>query len=234
VTRSARLSVALCPHPPLLFRELAGLQDPLTRVREACRDAVARLCAAGPTSVIVVGGAEDTSGWDASARPDVASFGVPGVKAQPVAGAARLPLSLGVGSRLLEESGWRGPVELRSLAWDAPDDTVTGVADALMDREGHTGVLLLGGGSACRDEKAPGFLDERAFPFDDRVASALVEGDASALRSLDVGLARELLVDGRSTLRLLGALFPDGPAVAELSCRDDALGVSYFVARWAA
>ena len=46
-------------------------------------------------------------------------------------------------------------------------------------------------------------------------------------------LARDLMVGGRSVLRLLGTLgLPDGPEAAGLTYRDDPFGVSYFVARW--
>jgi hypothetical protein len=122
------------------------------------------------------------------------------------------------------------------VPWDAADgelDAVVGQLRDLAGRSGSLAVLLLGDGSTRRGDKAPGFLDPRAFPFDDAVAQALSDGDAPALRGLDVDLARDLMVGGRSVFRLLGALgHPDGPGAAELTYRDDPFGVSYFVARW--
>ena len=86
---------------------------------------------------------------------------------------------------------------------------------------------------ARRGEKAPGFLDERAFSFDDAVADALAAGDPGPLRDLDVTLAAELMVGGRSVLRLLGLLGDRArPTHAALTHREDPYGVSYLVARW--
>ena len=95
-------------------------------------------------------------------------------------------------------------------------------------------LLVLGDGSTRRGEKAPGYLDERAFGFDDLVAQALSDGDAEALRDLDVALAAELMVLGSTALRVLGAValhHPEPPEPA-LAYRDDPFGVSYFVATW--
>ncbi len=95
-------------------------------------------------------------------------------------------------------------------------------------------MLLLGDGSARRSERAPGYLDERAFSFDDDIAKALADGDATALAQLDVGLAAELMTHGAAAFRLLGLLAqgePEAPR-AVLGYRDDPFGVSYFVATW--
>jgi hypothetical protein len=95
-------------------------------------------------------------------------------------------------------------------------------------------LLLLGDGSARRGDTAPGYLDERAFPFDDALASALAGGDAQALRDLDTGVAEELMVLGATSFRLLGAvaLLQGGPTAATLHHRGDPFGVSYLVATW--
>lgn len=220
------LGAALCPHPPLLVRELTGRDDVAAELRSAALAAVSWLLEPAPEVVVVVGGA-DPPGRREPAQFDLRRFGT----TQPRLPAGdRLPLSLGIGRMLLADSGWTGRTELVGLACDASGDELRRLADELLDPALSTAVLLLGDGSARRGEKAPGFLDERAFGFDDAVAAALTKGDAATLRGLDADLARDLMVGGRSALRLLGHL--GAPDQAELSYRDDPFGVSYFVARW--
>jgi hypothetical protein len=254
-------AAAICPFPPLLFRGLAGLQDPVADLRAAAIAAVRDLVA-GAGRVVVVGPAESTGTWDASLPEDVRRFGT---TADPVP--SGLPLSLGVGRRLLRDAGWSGPVELHGLGPDR-DGAVEALTAELAARPDGTVLLALGEGSARRGATAPGYLDERAFPFDDELARALAEGDARALRDLDAALAEELMVQGAAPFRLLGALALDQatatppsstphpvpaaepsstpypvPAAepsstpypvpaAELTYRDDPFGVTYLVATW--
>jgi hypothetical protein len=225
--------VVLCPHPPLLLRELGGLADPGADLRAACIAEVRGMLDGSPDVVVAVGGAETSRAWDASLPPDVRRFGTTGDRMPP---GSSLPLSLGVGRRLLDESGWTGPTKLVSVPWDAATGELHVLVDQVRDlagRSGSVGLLLLGDGSTRRGDKAPGFLDPRAFPFDDALARALAHGDAQALCDLDTDLARDLMVGGRSVFRLLGSLgLAAGVDSAELPYRDDPFGVSYFVARW--
>jgi hypothetical protein len=223
------LTAVLCPHPPLLFRELGGRQDPAADLRAACADVLHGALADEPAAVIVIGGGDEPGSWPGDTAADVRRFG--GTSGRTGSG---LPLSLGVGRRLLDDAGWRGQTELVGLRWRATDDELQPVARDLAVRSEPVLVLLMGEGSARRGEKAPGFLDERSFGFDDAVAAALAHGDAAALRRTDQSLATELMVSGAAVLRLLGMLFPDGPERAELLWRDDPFGVTYLVSRWSA
>ncbi|QWZ07021.1 hypothetical protein KRR39_16115 [Nocardioides panacis] len=222
-------AAVLVPHPPLLLRELGGAQDPVAALREAAVGAV-KAAVAGASAVVVVGGHDEAGDWSADLPVDVRRFGTTGTHPTRPG----LPASLGVGRRLLEEAGWDGPVELVAARWHAGPDPVAALAERLGDRPDGTVLLVLGDGSARRGEKAPGYLDERAFGFDDAVAAALAGGDAAALRDLDAGLAAELMVGGSTALRLLGAVAAAGGStpVAEMTYRDDPFGVSYFVATW--
>lgn len=222
------LRVALCPHPPLLLRELSGREDAVPALRAACRAAVADLLGPGPDQVVAVGPGDRTGRVEAGLPVDVRRFGTTGPR---IAGPA-LPPSLGVARRLLDDGGWAGPISLLTVSWDVGADELAGLADDLLNRPG-VALLLLGDGSACRGEKAPGFLDERSFGFDDAVAAALAAGDPAPLRDLDDALATELMVGGRSVFRLLGLLGGRRPpSHAELRHREDPYGVSYLVARW--
>ena len=128
----------------------------------------------------------------------------------------------------------RNTTELVAVPWHADGPTFQAVVRDLAGRPDGTVLLVLGDGSTRRSDKAPGYLDERAFPFDDAVATALADGDAAALHELDAGLAEELMVLGSAGLRVLGgvALAQGSTPRAALSYRDDPYGVSWFVATW--
>ncbi len=86
---------------------------------------------------------------------------------------------------------------------------------------------MVGNGSACRSEKAPGHLDERAAAFDAALGAALASSDG---KWLDLGLGDSLLasLDGIADLR---AVLPDG-LEAIVDYDDDPFGVQYWVMRW--
>jgi hypothetical protein len=228
-------AAALCPHPPLLFRELAGATDPVADLRAACAGVVRRLLERRPDRVVVVGRVEDLAlprRWPADAAPDVRRFGT--VAPRVAAPGETLPLSLGVGRRLLAEAGWDGQVELLGVPVSTTPEQAMGLGAELAGLPGRTALLVLGEGSARRGQTAPGFLDERAFGFDDDLAAAVASGDAAALVGLDAGLADELMVLGRAAFAVLGAcVLADGGAVqADLGYRADPFGVTYLVALW--
>jgi aromatic ring-opening dioxygenase LigB subunit len=92
-------------------------------------------------------------------------------------------------------------------------------------------LIVMGDGTARLSEKGPGYLDERAAAYDETIASALRQADIHALRSLDPGLARELLVAGRAPWQVLagGAAGRQWTSTATLS---SPFGVAYHVAVW--
>jgi hypothetical protein len=225
-------AAAICPHPPLLLRELTGGQDVAAHLRGTCAAAVRRLLG-DADRVVAVGGADRTGRRDPAHQPPVRRLGWTG------SGAPELPLSLGIGRRLLDEAGWTKPVELVGVDGHADAAEVVRVAaDLGRDLGGaneRVAVLVLGDGSARRGEKAPGFLDDRAVDVDEVIATALQHGDAAALAGLDPATAEDLLVHGRAALAVLGALVGAAQLTVvrpELCYRDDPFGVSYFVALW--
>ena len=164
---------------------------------------------------------------------DVRRFGTTGARPSP--GTPTLPLSLAVGRRLLDEAGWSGPTRMHAVARDASAADVDALA-AELTRPGERAVLLvLGDGSTRRGEKAPGYLDERAFPYDDDARRRSRAGRRrTLLEHLDPGLADELMVLGRSAFAVLGAAVRREGATprARLLHRDDPFGVTYLVALW--
>jgi hypothetical protein len=225
------VAAAVCPHPPLLFRELTGRHDVAGPLREACVAAVRETTAAA-ARVAVVGGADRSGSFDPAAPAGVRGFGTTARRADDTGPA--LPLSLGVATRLLGESGWDVPVDLRGIAWDASPAEVAELGADLATGEEPTALLVLGDGSARRGDTAAGYLDQRAFPFDEATGRALAAGDPDGLLDLDAGLAARLMAGGRAALQVLGAAVREqGSEVeARMLYQDDPFGVMYFVAVW--
>jgi hypothetical protein len=103
----------------------------------------------------------------------------------------------------------------------------------------RVGVLAMGDGSAKRSARAPGYLDERAGPFDAEVARALGEPDPSWLaHHLAPVACAELWVAGRPAWQFLAGAATQTPRATGIAARlhyDAApYGVGYFVAGWAA
>ncbi|HET8718768.1 MAG TPA: hypothetical protein VFM50_13570 [Nocardioidaceae bacterium] len=239
------VAAAACPHPPLLLRELTGRDDVAAGLRVACLQALAAVLATGPEVVVVVGGGDRTQAPDPGGRMPVWRYGgAPGAgrDGSPAAGRdgshedvpGTLPLSVAVGRRLLAEAGCAVPVELHTIAQHAPADEVDRLAASLAGRAERVALLVLGEGSARRGEKAPGYLDARAFDFDAALTAALQGGDLAALRGLDPALAAELMVSGRAPWAVLAAAVQaeSGRPRASLEYADDPFGVLYLVATW--
>jgi len=87
--------------------------------------------------------------------------------------------------------------------------------------------LVVGNGSACRSEKAPGHLDERAAAYDDALRAALTSRPANWP---DIELGKGLLA-GLDGIVRLPELLPPG-VQAQVDYDDDPFGVQYWVLRW--
>ncbi|WP_326835048.1 hypothetical protein VSH64_08975 [Amycolatopsis rhabdoformis] len=212
------VSAAVCPHPPLLLRELGGGHDSVPALRTACGAALDRLLRDSPDTVVVVGRAVGT--WSAGELPD---------------GAEDAPGSLSVARRLLSEAGWTGRIEWQAIAADADAASCDLVGAEVARGDDRVALLVMADGSASRTPKAPGYFDERAEAFDASVVKALQRGEPEALRHLDSAMAEELLMQGRPALHVLGAaVHHAGRSVAgtEVHYLDDPFGVLYYVVTW--
>jgi hypothetical protein len=225
-------TVAVVPEPPLLVPELAtGAAAETDALRAACREAARRL--AGSSSCVVVGadaGGRRTVG--PGTRGSFVGFGVDVVvglapdAAGPVDAALPLPLLI---------AGWLReglPVALRGelVAPDADPEACFALGASLADEA--SALLVVGDGAATHTEKAPGFLDERAGPFDDAVAAALAAADPAALAALDPALAAELWASGRAPWHVLAGATRGSAWTGELLHSSRPFGVGYHVAVW--
>ncbi|MCW2528645.1 MAG: hypothetical protein JWM76_3505 [Pseudonocardiales bacterium] len=212
------LGAAFCPHPPLLVPSIAGSATAeVADLLAACDAAVAELVAPG-VPVVVLGSGDEAEEYSSSIRGSIHGFGPPDEST------ASLPLALMIGRWLLDRAGPSVPPVRLILV---PDRAMTGVADI-----GDASLLVMGDGSARRGLKAPGYLDERAFAFDDEVGRAMRAGDASALATVDLELAAELLCAGAPAWRAAGRLMGQQNWTTRVTYDADPFGVSYRVACW--
>jgi hypothetical protein len=230
---------AVLPHPPLLVPELVGDgAEQVVPVLSACDRVLARVRSVpgvGSTvPLVLVGGGGLTRRHPSSAWGSLAGFGVP-VHAPARHGddLPTLPLSLTVGRWLLDRGQPDGiaPV-LQEVAADASPAICADLGRSLRREVGPAVWLVLGDGSACRSERAPGFLDPRAEQLDGAVADALHRGDPAALAALDPQLCRELLVGGRAAWQVLAGAVPRSPAGSELALACAPFGIGYLVGLW--
>ena len=237
------LAVGFAPHPPLLVPEIAGSAAVRTEhLRHACDDALTTLAGVAPERIVVLGCAPvdgplaATTGSLAPYGRDVSVHLCPGQSA--VAG---LPLAHTIGAWLLTEHAapLTGVRSAFGITADADAAAVAAVAASLrelLDGDERTVLLVMGDGSACRNEKAPGTLDPRALPHDEAVAEALRTVDLDELERLDPAVDAELMVAGRAPWQVAAALVRANGGREDwsgwLHSHEAPFGVGYLVAAW--
>jgi hypothetical protein len=239
------VAAAVCPCPPLLVPELAaGAAPELDAARAACTDTLGVLAAARPDLLVVVGPAEESAhGTHAEGTPgSFRGFGVDidvrlgraeAGTAVPAPSERQLPTSLAVAAWLLERTGWSdAPIQGLGVGepWEA--ERCIEVGRHVAARAERVALLVMGDASACRTLKAPGYLDERAAPFDASVARALGKADVAALKTLDTELARDLKASGRAPWQVLAGAAEEAGLSGALLYEDAPYGVGYLVATW--
>ncbi|MGQ4614886.1 hypothetical protein [Nocardia sp. R7R-8] len=241
---------ALVPSPPVLVPELCGGavdtagtgdSDPRATLRSAVLDTVRAFAAvSGHWTVLGVGAGDRTFGPETVGT--FGGFGVDvrvGLSSAAVAGTrpadAGLPLAVLIGGWLRGQVASDAPAEARVVAADAPPEHCheygTKLRAELDGDDEARGVLVVADGAATLSVRAPGYLDERARPVQDRLDRALSTGDRAALRALDPGLCAELGLAGRPAYQVLAGLFRADPLVETRYC-DAPFGVGYHASLW--
>ncbi|WP_053851045.1 class III extradiol dioxygenase subunit B-like domain-containing protein [Streptomyces sp. NRRL B-24085] len=250
------VAAAVCPCPPLLVPEVAaGAAPELDPARAACTDALGVLAAARPDRLVVVGPAERSGRgvFPEGSRGSFRGFGVDldvrlggavdgngdvrlgGDGSGDEAGDAEreLPASLAVAAWLLERAGWAdAPIEGLGVGEPLEPERCIQTGRDIAGRAERVALLVMGDASACRTLKAPGYLDERAAPFDAEVARALGAADVAALRALDTELAYALKASGRACWQVLAGAAEGADLGGSLLYEDAPYGVGYVVATW--
>jgi hypothetical protein len=234
------VAAAVCPCPPLLVPPVAaGAAPELDGARAACTDALGVLAAARPDRLVVVGPAEQ-SGRGPHPQGARGSFRGFGVDVEVRLGAERgpvpqrpLPTSLAVAAWLLDRIGWSdAPIEGLGVGEPLEPERCIETGREIAARAERVALLVMGDASACRTLKAPGYLDERAAPFDAEVARALGAADVAALQALDAELAYELKASGRACWQVLAGAAEGADLGGSLLYEDAPYGVGYVVATW--
>jgi len=233
------------PHPPLLARELTGPGAAAAELlRAACADGLAHLFAKASGRVLVVGGGGETRRHADDAWGSLGGFGVAleaperplAAPEEGHAGAATLPLSLTIGSLLLDRAGYRGERVLQEVATTSSPGECADLGEELVADHPDAVWLLLADGTVKRTERAPGAFDPRAAGFDAQVEAAFAAGDADALLQADPALADSLGAAGRAVWQVLAGAWcralGSGPIKASVDYADAPFGVGYLVARW--
>ncbi|MGW0425177.1 class III extradiol dioxygenase subunit B-like domain-containing protein [Streptomyces sp. NPDC003015] len=236
------VAAAVCPCPPLLVPEVAaGAAPELDAARAACTDALGVLAAARPSLLVVVGPAERSGRGvlPEGSRGSFRGFGVDldvrlGRDAERDGESEReLSASLAVAAWLLERTGWSdAPIEGLGVGEPLEPERCIRTGRDIAARAERVALLVMGDASACRTLKAPGYLDERAAPFDAEVARALGTADVAALRALDAELAYELKASGRACWQVLAGAAEGAGLGGSLLYEDAPYGVGYLVAAW--
>ncbi|MEU0211695.1 class III extradiol dioxygenase subunit B-like domain-containing protein [Streptomyces canus] len=234
------VAAAVLPCPPLLVPPVAaGAAPELDGARAACTDALGVLAAARPDRLVVVGPAEQSGRGPhpQGARGSFRGFGVEvDVRLGPAQGPAPqgpLPTSLAVAAWLLDRVGWSdAPIEGLGVGEPLEPERCIQTGREIAARAERVALLVMGDASACRTLKAPGYLDERAAPFDAEVARALGAADVAALKALDAELAYELKASGRACWQVLAGAAEGADLGGSLLYEDAPYGVGYVVATW--
>ncbi|MFJ5309660.1 class III extradiol dioxygenase subunit B-like domain-containing protein [Streptomyces sp. NPDC088350] len=234
------VAAAVCPCPPLLVPDVAaGAAPELAAARAACTDALGVLAAARPDRLVVVGPAEQSGRGPhpEGTRGSFRGFGVDldvRLGEEKAAGSEReLPPALAVAAWLLERTGWSdAPIEGLGVGEPLAAERCVEVGRDIVAQAERVALLVMGDASACRTLKAPGYLDERAAPFDAEVARALGAADVAALKALDTELAYELKASGRAPWQVLAGAAEGANLGGELLYEDAPYGVGYVVATW--
>jgi len=238
------VAAAVCPCPPLLVPDVAaGAAPELAAARAACTDALGVLAAARPDRLVVVGPAEQSGRGPhpEGTRGSFRGFGVDldvrlGGDGHEDGGAAserELPPSLAVAAWLLERTGWSdAPIEGLGVGEPLEAERCIQTGRDIVAQADRVALLVMGDASACRTLKAPGYLDERAAPFDAEVARALGAADVAALKVLDAELAYELKASGRAPWQVLAGAAEGADLGGALLYEDAPYGVGYLVATW--
>ncbi|MFD8147103.1 hypothetical protein [Streptomyces sp. NPDC059708] len=210
------VAAAVCPClPSLTFATDVSAPTAPERLRAACVEAVAAVLAEGPEIVAVVGPGTRSFLHEAAETP-----------------ASGLPMALGGGAWLLRQAGWTGPVrgyeldDARSWSVNGEDGVhLAGWAD-------RVGLLVMGNGPARAGVDGVRRPDPRVEEIDAGIAAALANGDVDGFfPAMDVDLARELEVSGRSPWQLLDGADWD-LTTHRLLYAETVDGVSCYVATW--
>jgi hypothetical protein len=234
------VAAAIVPPTALLVPGAGGAEEVLVPERLAAVEAVRAVVDAQPIviAVVVPGTGPVRVG---RMQPTLAAAGIDdgrlGWACRPTVGAGEVApvddVAGAVGLLLLDQAGWRGPVEL-FLAGPSESALLRMRGDELV-RARRTGLLLVGGLSTRHGPDGPLATDERAAPVDDAIATDLGNLDRPArgrLAGVPARLASTLAISAWGPWQvLLGAVTGD-PVAMTTHAVGAPFGAGYVTVSW--
>ena len=207
------VGAALVPAAPVLLPALSGREHPAAAVLNAALEVMRQLIESDPAEVIVLAEADRDGVFDNSAPWGLHRLGGMRTSDEIDATAARvepLPVPLAIGAALLGTAGWTGPAAFHALDRSISPEAAIEYGRRLSSNALPVGLLLLGNGSACCTDKAPGSFHSGAQAFNEELTSMIRTGDQRIVEQLSAEAAAEQLSDIRVPLQVLaGAGSPD-------------------------
>ena len=225
------VSAALVPAAPVIVPGLSGHTMPAPEVRSAALDAIQRMIDAGVDEVIVLAEADRDGLFDSTAPWGLHRIG--GLHPFSEAGAVfdqLLTMPLAIGASTLRDAGWTGTTYFHALERTISADAAAEVGRGLGTTKRSVGLLLLGNGSACCTEKAPGSFHPQANEFNTNLVAMIRQGNRAAMMALPTQGAAEQLSDIRVPLQVFAGATPEHRLVSSIGFTGDFAGVYYICA----
>ena len=225
------VSAALVPAAPVIVPGLSGHTMPAPEVRSAALDAIQRMIDAGVEEVIVLAEADRDGLFDSTAPWGLHRIG--GLHPFSEAGAVfdqLLTMPLAIGASMLRDAGWTGTTYFHALERTISADAAAEVGRGLGTTKRSVGLLLLGNGSACCTEKAPGSFHPQANEFNPSLVGMIRQGNRAAMMALPTQGAAEQLSDIRVPLQVFAGATPEHRLVSSIGFTGDFAGVYYICA----
>ena len=227
------VSAALVPAAPLLVPGLNGHTMPAPEVRAAALEAIQRMIDAGVDEVIVLAEADRDGLFDSTAPWGLHRIGGMHTLSEPGAGVTfdqLLTVSLAIGASVLRDAGWTGTTSFYALERTMSADAAAEVGRGLEATRRSVGLLLLGNGSACCTEKAPGSFHPQAETFNATLLTVIRQGDRAAMMELSAHDTADQLSDVRVPLQVFAGATSGHRFLGSITFADDFAGVYYICA----
>ena len=225
------VSAALVPAAPVIVTGLSGHTMPVPEVRSAALDAIQRMVDAGVDEVIVLAEADRDGLFDSTAPWGLHRIG--GLHPFSEAGAVfdqLLTMPLAIGASMLRDAGWTGTTSFHALERTMSADAAAEVGRGLGTTKRSVGLLLLGNGSACCTEKAPGSFHPQAETFNATLLTVIRQGDRAAMMELSAHDTADQLSDVRVPLQVFAGATSGHRFLGSITFADDFAGVYYICA----
>jgi hypothetical protein len=227
------VGAALVPAAPVLLPALSGREQPAAAVLAAALCVIRQLIEFAPTEIIVLAEADRDGVFDNSAPWGLHRLG--GMQARNASDVRAtqgepLPVPLAIGAALLGLAGWMGPAAFHALDRSVSAEAAIEYGRKLSSSTLPVGLLLLGNGSACCTDKAPGSFHSGAQAYNEALTSMIRTGDQRAVERLSAEASAEQLSDIRLPLQVLAGAESPGRLRGSIAYDEPFMGVHYICA----